>query len=389
MRSTIWPRIIIASVVVLLWPSWVAPAFADGLGAGYVPGPGWQPRWSMVEARGGLLTAAERSEMVRRLIAIEALFLKADALRQPRGFEVQTRLVGGGLTTRTELARYGFYLQAWRQTMKISGEGPAPIEVRVNPEHVAMAEGGGIGDQEILSEFPVGDPIPGATVVYTVGHLPDRIYKRFTATDPGKIRVLLTSGAESPWIPVSAERFMQAAISKFDDGKKAPQTPYELWMSQAAQRRNDYAATVAAIPDKAQAGKMREEFEKTEREVTASLKKSEASDRKELSQPKAVADSVRAQLAAMTPAQRAADFWSLGDLKPVPPNTPNARRIVSPKPGFYRMKRSPLEIRAILVTMNIERVDIPGSRELDHAVYEAYTKLDWAALAGMLDPAIK
>lgn len=332
-----------------------------------------------------MLTAAERSEMVRRLIAIEALFLKADALRQPRGFEVQTRLVGGGLTTRTELARYGFYLQAWRKTMKISGEGPGPIEVRINPEHVAMAEGGGIGDQEILSEFPVGDPIPGATVVYTVGHLPDRIYKRFTATAPGKIRVLLTSGGESPWIPVSVERFLQAAISKFDDGKKIPQTPYELWMSQAAQRRNDYAATVAAIPDKAQAAKMREGFEKTEREVTVALKKSEASDRKELSQPKAAADRIRAELAAMTPAER--DFWSLGDLKRVPPNTPNARRIVSPKPGFYRMRRSPLEIRAILVTIQIEGMDFPGSRELDHGVHEAYTHLDWAALARMLEPA--
>ena len=384
MRNTLPRRITIASILVLLWLGLAIPAFADGLGAGYVPGPGWQPRWSMIDARGGLLTAAERSEMVRRLIAIEALFLKADALRQPRGFEVQTRLVGGGLTTRTELARYGFYLQAWHQTMKISGEGPAPIEVRINPEHVAMAEGGGIGDQEILSEFPVGDPIPGATVVYTVGHPPDRIYKRFTATDPGKIRVLLTSGGESPWIPVSVERFLQAAICKFDDGKKAPQTPYELWMSQAAQRRNDYETTVAAIPDKAQAGKMREGFEKTEREVTASLKKSEASDRKESSQPKAAADRIRAQLAAMTPAQRAADAWTLGDLKPVPPNTPNARRIVSPKPGFYRMKRSPLEIRAILVTMQIE-----GSRELDHGVHEAYTNLDWAALARMLEPATK
>ncbi len=386
MRNTVRPRIIVASILVLLWLGSAIPAFAENyLGAGLVHGPGWQPRWSMIEARGGLLTAAERSEMVRRLLAIERCFSKP----MPSGSRVDSKFRPGcwGEASRREqsLARYGFYLQAWHQTMKISGEGPVPIGVRINPEHVAMAEGGGLGDQEILSEFPVGDPIPGATVVYTVGHLPDRIYKKFTATDPGTIRVLLTSGGESPWIPVSAERFMQAAISKFDDGKKAPQTPYELWMSRAAQRRNDYEAMVAAIPDKVQASKMREKFEKTEREVTASLKKSEASDQKEFSKLSVVADRIRAQLAAMTPAQRAADFWSLGDLKPVPPNTPGARRIVSPKPGFYRMNRSPLEIRAILVTMQIEGMD--GSRELDHGVHEAYTNLDWAALARMLEPA--
>lgn len=58
----------------------MAASFAQqALGAGRVHGPGWQPRWSMIEARGGLLTAAERAEVARRLIAIEALFLKADA----------------------------------------------------------------------------------------------------------------------------------------------------------------------------------------------------------------------------------------------------------------------------------------------------------------------
>ena len=224
-------------------------------------------------------------------------------------------------------------------------------------------------------------------------------------TNSGKVRVLFTVGGVSPWLPVSRERYLRALIF-MAEGKNqeqlkrvkdfASQTPYERWISGAVQRKQNREAVVARMPDRAAAAKALEELEKTEREVTAAFKASEEKGREfnrtMMANLNLVGDRYRAQIAAMTPAERASTAWAVGgDL--VAAGEPFARRLVTLNPEFYRTKGSPVEVRAILVYMQtavhpaafIDKSPIgQGWRSIDRAVYEAYKKLDWAAFARMV-----
>jgi hypothetical protein len=111
------------------------------------------------------------------------------------------------------------------------------------------------------------------------------------------------------------------------------------------------------------------------------LRKEEPSERAELERAQASAtaagDKLRAQIAAMTPAERAAPAWLVG-FDFVPAGTPNAHAIVRMKPDFYRTRTSPVEVRAILV-------EIPNpyrQRQTQHR--QLYEQFDWAALKRLL-----
>jgi hypothetical protein len=170
-------------------------------------------------------------------------------------------------------------------------------------------------------------------------------------------------------------------------------TPYETWLAGAAQRKRERDEAAAMIADKAQAAKMREALEKTEREVTEQLKASDASDREQSRRMAAnpLGDKYRAQIAAMTPGERAAPAWMVGGVL-ASPGTPFARRLVTLNPALYRVRRSRLEVRAIMVLMRTGGyVNTDGGNcacwpNVDRAVYAAYRQLDWAALTRMLDP---
>ena len=107
-----------------------------------------------------------------------------------------------------------------------------------------------------------------------------------------------------------------------------------------------------------------------------------------------VGDRYRAQIAAMTPAERASTAWAVGaDLAAA--GAPFARRLVTLNPEFYRTKGSPVEVRAILVYMETAvqpaafinaSPNGQGWRSIDRSVYEAYKKLDWAAFERMVAP---
>lgn len=94
----------------------------------------------------------------------------------------------------------------------------------------------------------------------------------------------------------------------------------------------------------------------------------------------------RAELAALTPAQRKADAW-IGGLEPgagsglVPAGTPGARRLVTPNPAFYDATR-PTEVQAIAV-----KSQTTSQPYLLGVQGEVLRTLDWQALAALLTPA--
>lgn len=93
----------------------------------------------------------------------------------------------------------------------------------------------------------------------------------------------------------------------------------------------------------------------------------------------AVTDRFRAELAAMTPQERASPAFVFGTQELVPAGTPNAMAVVRANPAFYRARRSPVEPRAVLVQM-------PNTYpELKAQHWQMYREFDWDGLKRLLD----
>ena len=132
--------------------------------------------------------------------------------------------------------------------------------------------------------------------------------------------------------------------------------------------------------------------------MEASLKASEATDRETLQADYrgyvARGDSIRAELAGMSPAER--NMIALID-RSASPTGPSATgrymaahddpattwRILTPNFDFRRPRKSPIEVRSITVTITASGTGlVPAVR---HALGEAFKKMDWAALNQLLD----
>lgn len=93
----------------------------------------------------------------------------------------------------------------------------------------------------------------------------------------------------------------------------------------------------------------------------------------------AIGDKLRAQIAAMSPQERASPAFLVGDTLAAA-GAPNTYAVVRANPAFYRARRSPVEPRAVLVLM-------PNSyKELWRQQEQLYTQLDWAAIKKMVNP---
>ena len=141
-------------------------------------------------------------------------------------------------------------------------------------------------------------------------------------------------------------------------------------------RRNSLAALAAQNP--AAVSKTRAEMEKAEKGAGEFLKMAADQERDDgAAKVTRVLGTYRARLAAMTPQDRATHAWLIGD-DFVAPGTPNANAIVRRNPAFYRARKSPAEVRAILVKM-------PNMQdEVREQHLQAYRQFDWAALKALL-----
>lgn len=382
------------------------PALAQRASATAHERPGWLPR--QVTFSGGI-TAAQRATAMARLEEIERILLQIPALARPQGFEI-VPYFSGGARQRGPLQReqpgnvieYLLSLSFYSPSKAAAGEGIGCVSVTINPR--APLGSNSIRDErgrDIYIEQERGDPLPLATQVY--GKLLE------SRVDRSGVSVLMTSGGDLPWKPVTREEFYDATILDIDgkDGQKLAEfrkalekTPYQEWMEGAAERkknREEAIATAAQLNGKAEADKMRKMMEDTEREVTEKLRASEAEDRERnkqaLGMTNQMQDRIRAELEAMTPAERAMPAMIDGTLSEGPNATgwrmtardvpPATWRVLTPDYDFWRARKSPVEVRSIMVSLSSTLGCLRPAAH--HAVRQTWANLDWTALNRLLD----
>jgi hypothetical protein len=345
------------------------------------PRPGWHPRELFTDDR---TSAADRAIIQKNLAAAEALVTRVAGYATPRGFEVTPWWAFHSAKSRDRLRNYQIQIHAHTPTKKAAAAGfLSALNIHFNPtvSHLSIGEAREENGQSIYFERPRSSAAYGATAVYGT----------FGETNAPGLNVLFTSHNQSPTLPVSRERYLRAVIFELEGNDPeelkrqkaaAERTPYEEWMSGAAQRKKEREATLAEIGDKAQAAKMRAQIEKMELNVTEGLKKRETQDRQSLNKTgnPSPADQIRAQIAAMSPEDRASQGWVIAR-QLVPAGTTGAEALVRENPAFYRTRGSPFEPRAILVYMPSEVYkNVMAATQL-----QLYKEFDWAALKRLLD----
>jgi len=366
-----------------------------GPGAAPSRGPGWLPRESSLNSQYVRFTAAEMATTVNRLKEIERILLQIPELANPEGFEIEPAFFGGndpgstGNVIGSRITRM-FYAPS----RKIAGEGNDCIGVYLNYLYGADQTPYRNERGVIYLEHEPGQPVPGAT----------RVWQTLSPTERSWTYVLFTTGGTSPWRSVTREAFLSAVIEQAEgkDGavratlrRARSETGYRRWLAEAPQRKAGWDGLAAGLPP-AEAAKARKQFEDVERETTAALKAGEAAEVEEvdrnLTRITQQNDRWRARIAAMSPAERSAPAWidrtdATGQLVFKEPDSPLTFQVVQENPGFFKARRSRIEVRNILVRISASLTC--NTPEVQRAVWQTYKKLDWAALARLLEPAEK
>jgi len=291
------------------------------------------PWWPMGEHSFGGTTAAQRAAMRPALNAAQALVRKT-VYGTPRGYAMYPVFgYGGEVVDATRLHEYLFGIIPYWACNKYEENGsyftiffnPDPMKWSESDRPLPDERGDGLYMQRIKSA-----PLFGSTA--TFGH--------FQEENTEGLYVLFTSGGESPTLAVTQEEYLQALIFTFE-GKN------QVKLKEAIAATRQMYANDSLGRDKTLAG------------LTAH------------------GDRMRARIAAMTPAERAAPAW-VGGTDIVPAGTIGARAAVRRNPAFYRARTSPFEVRAILV-------HIPGAMPQLRAYHEqVYKEFDWEGLKRLL-----
>jgi len=355
--------------------------FAQCTGEG--PGRAWLPRGKSIQMTP--ISAADRTILEPIFSAAEAIVRKT-SLGVPRGFDVTPFWNGGPPDSRDRLSKYEVVFHASCPSPHMDPDGTGPLILYFNPALSLFSEpahavffdehGDGLFLERVRSETRFG-----ATA--TFGH--------YAVPNEPPLEVLFTTGGESPTLPVSLEEYLRAKILFYEktNGETSKtvteKSPYEQWVARTAERKKENEEMIATVArtDTSAATKLRADLEKVERETPASLKQFETMTRESGRASVAIfsknADSLRAQIAALTPAERASSAFVVGE-EFQKAGTPNASAVVRANPAFYRARRSPVEPRAVLVHFGGTYDPIkPQARQM-------YETLDWAAIKRLVNP---
>ena len=241
------------------------------------------------------------------------------------------------------------------------------------PAHREIAKPGAtIAHEKLMWDTPTADRQPG--------------YNTFT------------SRGALPWLRVTREQYLRAQIIA-QEGKNGEReavtkkmlekTTYQRWIEEAAERkktRDDGVASMARNQGRAAADDLRKQLEQTERAITDQYKAMEVEERKqnEGALTHRIGDDLRAQLAAMTPAQRAAPATADLGTTDVLPDDPRKRlRVLTPDPEFWRVRRARTEVHSI--TVGFFPGDACAAPAVRAALEKAWDSLDWMAFKRMVD----
>ena len=347
----------------------------------------WWPR-AHLNTGAETLTAAERKTVETRLAAVEALIRKTN-YATPRGFAVEPAFGYYRIDTRTDLYEYSFGIATFDKCSKYDEHG-MDFVLQINPEPISWS----MGVQPVIDERgekvyverPRRQALHGSTATFGGFHEDN--------SNTAAFFVLFTAGGENPVLPLSREEYLRLKIFEHEgkDQEKLKamiadlsKTPYETWLAEAPARKkqNEELFALIATNNPAQAAKTRADMEKMEQAEGAKLKAADAFEREKNAKVvviiRAIGDRYRAQLEAMTPAERTSVAY-VYDEELVRAGTPDAVTLVRKNPAFYRARASVLEPRAILVSM-------PGAYMHNRPQQaELYKQIDWAAINKMVNP---
>lgn len=345
----------------------------------------WRPRASGYLEDG--IGAADRAVIESKLGPAEALVRKT-AYGTPRGFWVKPFWGHVGPSRPNRLRTYSLDILIYLRCNKYDEHG-SDISMTFNPNPQLWSE----GDRPMLDERGDGlyfervrtETLFGSTATY--GH--------FEEENTEGLFVLFTRGGKSPTIPVTREEFLRAMIFTLEGKDQAKlkaaagstlKTQYQQWLEDAPARKKRHEEMLAGVAqvDPSQVAKLRADLEKADRDAEATFKKTEVHEREDLNRTRAnltlPGDKLRAQIAAMSPQERASPAFVFGNQELQPAGTPNTMAVVRADPAFYRAPGSPFDPRAILIEM-------PNTyKELKDQHWQLYRQLDWAALKGLVSP---
>ena len=350
-------------------------------------------------------TPGEQSAILATLGEIDRLLWKIPEIAQPKGFRVRKNAQGGGPPWHPHRRLPGFddpnsvleHYFGLFFTLPGANEGSNCIEAYINRVYIG-ADPATMIDQagrQIMVEPGIGDPIiPGATILH--GGL------RWDTPDADRRSswVTFTQRGVFPWKPVTREQFLQfwiyhAESSEYGVNEQAARkslekTTYDRWLEDAPVRkkeRDEAIATAAQVQGRATAEELRRTLEQTEREVGQQLKAQDAEERRNnqaLLGARSQGDEYRARIAAMTPAERASPAYApYGSTELLGPKDELARRVLTPDPEFWRVRRSRVEVHSITVAFHSGLTC--GAPAVQDALWKAYQALDWAAIKRIAD----
>jgi hypothetical protein len=355
------------------------------------------PAWTLTRTEFVDATPAERARVIATLDEIERILGQVPELAEPRGFEILKHVAAGPHAwIPNGPFHYVLGLQFFAPSVRIAGEGRMCLLVDVNLPNGRPTEIRSLQDdagRDFLLEYPVGEPKPGSTVVYEGLRWDTPQFDR----RPGF--VTFSTGGVFPWRPVTREEYLRAEILAIDGKagdqetsyrKKLEKTTYENWIEAATARKHERELVIASMEraqGRAAADELRKTLEQTEREVTANLKAQDDEERarnKEFLATTTDGDRFRAQLAALSPAERRSPTMVMGNGGPlVPADAPGANRLLLPDPEFWRMRRSRTEVHTITVAFwPYQTCGVPAVRD---ALWKAYTTLDWMAFKRIVE----
>jgi hypothetical protein len=383
---------------------WYGPAISIGLIALAGPsvsaqGPkaaasGWKALYP--PDLGDFNTRAERAAAMVAMEEIERILWQIPELAHPQGFEVLKQVWGGTRQHRERggLMQYSLRLWFFVPNRAVQPEGPICVAVHVNSSLPSGSNGEVDESGRLFNiETDIGELIPGATIVH------EGLRWDTPTADRRGGAITFTSQGTIPWIPVTREEYLRAQIYSIEGKngelekearKSLEKTDYERWLEGAAERKKIRDGAVAALArnqGQAAAEEFRKSQEETERQITEQMKAEEDEQRTRNKEALSnrLGDQLRAQIAAMTPAERASPARAgYGPGMLVGPDDPSGHRVLTPEPEFWRIRRSPAEVHAITIVFR-PTLDCaaPAVRE---ALWKAYQRRDWtAAFKRMVD----
>jgi hypothetical protein len=357
---------------------------------------GWQWKYGPPDVT-ETVSASERTEVLGIGRAIESIFWRVPELARQQGFELATQF-GGGSPSATDPQPIESMWRLWfhEPSRKATQEtGSTCIEVYVNRQLAGnrAISGDRDGSERLLFvEADLGTKMAGASEVREgLGWLSDTAVRRSGY-------VTFSRGSASPWTAVSREQWLRALIfdAEGKDGdretsvrKTLQKTAYQQWLEGAAERKKNVDAAVAAVAQsqgQAAALEMRKTLENTNREVGEQLKAQEPEERernKQVLSTSTRGDALRAQIAALSPAERASAAVVDHSGQLMAANDPLGHRVLTPDPAFWRVRRSRAEVHTISVHFSWESMcAMPSSLA---ALEKAWQNVDWTALRRLVE----